>query len=302
MKKKRSHTTRRGITERPPLGQHFLTSTKVLADIVRAAEIRPGELILEIGPGKGVLTRALLAAGARVIAIERDKTLAAELTNEFSENTSMTLIVGDAIEILEQGTIMQLRNEPYAVVANIPYAITGRLFRLLWSHPTLPAPTRTVALVQKEVADRMMARIGAGTGMNLLGLATHCYGTPKYISTVPKGAFQPPPNVMSAITAVTKHGFNPLTDAGIISADDFFGIARTAFQQKRKQLHTSLKKYWPDEGSSGAKKIEMYQMRRPETLSLDDWMNLYQGLQKTWKNIGDYAQNKCVITSIRLLY
>ncbi|MEK7659655.1 MAG: 16S rRNA (adenine(1518)-N(6)/adenine(1519)-N(6))-dimethyltransferase RsmA [Patescibacteria group bacterium] len=281
MKKKQSIISkRRARAKRPPLGQHFLTSARVLTDIIRAAHVRPGELILEIGPGKGVLTRALLASGARVIAIERDEMLAGALSKEFAGNTHFTLITGDAIEILEQGSVPELRRTSYAVIANIPYAITGRLFRLLWSHASLPAPTRTVVLVQKEVADRMMADIKKGTGMNLLGLATHCYGNPAYISTVPKGAFQPPPNVLSAIIAITKHVTSPLAEARIEHLDDFFDIARTAFQQKRKQLHTSLKLQWPKAGTAKEKSIEKYRMRRPETLSLADWMNLYQGLQK----------------------
>lgn len=281
MKKKRSTTSKRARSvERPPLGQHFLTSARVLADILSAAHIRPGELILEIGPGKGVLTRALLAVGARVIAIERDEVLAKALASEFAGNKNFTLITGDAILVLEHAAIPELMHTPYAVIANIPYAITGRLFRILWSHATLPAPTRTVVLVQKEVADRMMADIKKGTGMNLLGLATHCYGVPTYIATVPKGAFQPPPNVLSAVIAVKKHEHSPLAAAHITHIDDFFGVARAAFQQKRKQLHTSLKSLWPKEGTREEKNISAYRMRRPETLSLADWMNLYQGLQK----------------------
>lgn len=281
MKKKRSATSKRGTrAHRPPLGQHFLSSEKILSDIIRASRVVPGELILEIGPGKGVLTHALADAGARVIAIERDAHLARALAEEFSANSNVTIIEGDAITLLEEGNIPELHSRPYAVIANIPYAITGRLFRLLWSHPTLPSPTRTVVLVQKEVADRMRADLRDGRMMNLLGLATHCYGVPEYITTVPRGAFQPPPRVLSAVIAVTKHPASPLAEEGITHMDDFFAVARTAFQQKRKKIGTSLKSLWPPQESPAFHAVEKFQHQRPETLSLADWMNLYQGLQK----------------------
>ncbi len=177
------------------LGQHFLHDAYYLALIVEAAEVTAGERILEIGPGEGVLTRELLAHGAVVTAIEKDRRLIPLLEETFAKEISekkLFLIESDVLELDAAALIAS----PYKLVANIPYYITGAIMEKFLSSESQPS-TMTL-LVQREVAER----IARGPKESILSLSVKAYGEPKYVKTVPAGAFSPPPEVDSAIITI----------------------------------------------------------------------------------------------------
>ncbi len=178
------------------LGQHFLTSTAIAHAVAEAGNIIPGETVLEIGPGKGMLTRELIALGARVTAVEKDPLMVAILKNEFEKeikNETLTLVHGD---VRDQSVLNPGLAQKYKVIANIPYYITGELLRMFLT--TADQPATIVFLVQKEVAER----IARSKKESLLSLSVKAYGTPRYVRTVKAGSFNPPPAVDSAILAI----------------------------------------------------------------------------------------------------
>lgn len=187
------------------LGQHFLNSTHVLEQIISAAHIQKGESVLEIGPGTGVLTRALLNAGANVIAIEKDQRAVGMLEQDFFtevKNGSLKIISGDVLDenILLRSDLSVTPPEvgpQFCIVANIPYYITGAILEKFLEHE--PRPNRMVLLVQKEVAERICAH---DKKESILSISVKAFGTPKIIARVPPGAFTPPPTVDSAILVI----------------------------------------------------------------------------------------------------
>jgi len=188
------------------LGQHFLASAAYVRAVAQAGDIRAGETVLEIGPGRGVLTAELLSRGARVIAIEKDSRLIPELSVRFAREIAeknLRLIEGDALALEPEK--LGLKDGGYKIIANIPYYITGALFEKFLGGR--PQPSAIVFLVQKEVAERIAVRkkkpLGSARGKeSILSLSVKAFGTPRYIKTVPRGAFAPVPNVDSAILAI----------------------------------------------------------------------------------------------------
>lgn len=221
------------IPPKKSLGQNFLTSTAAVAHMLEAADIQKGEQVLEIGPGKGVLTKRLVEEGARVTAIEKDRRLISYLRELFKESIqkgNIRLVEGDALE----HDLRQLykKSGEYKLVANIPYYITGQLLRKFLSTPVRPA--RMVLLVQREVANRILAKDGKES---LLSLSVKAYGSPRIISVVKAGSFFPVPSVDSAILMIGS------ISAGLFSQvpeDDYFRMLHAAFAQKRKMLRKNL--------------------------------------------------------------
>ncbi|MEX0924960.1 MAG: 16S rRNA (adenine(1518)-N(6)/adenine(1519)-N(6))-dimethyltransferase RsmA [Candidatus Paceibacterota bacterium] len=222
------------------LGQHFLTSEGAVKRIVDAADITDGEQVLEIGPGRGVLTKALLDAGARVVAVEKDEALATELRDRFADAVSagtLSVIADDILNSDLVDTEYGILNTKYSLVANIPYYITGAIIRqfLTASHQ----PTKMVLLVQKEVAERIIAREGNKQGKeSLLSISVKAYGEPKMAGVVKAGSFNPPPKVDSAILVIEN-----ISRAFFKEIDEkqFFEMLHLGFGQKRKQLAGNLK-------------------------------------------------------------
>lgn len=214
----------------PKLGQHFLTSPAIVKAVADAGHLEPGETVVEVGPGKGILTRELLKAGARVYAIEKDSVLVATLNETFKKEIadgSLTLIEGDArVARINLAT-------SYKVIANIPYYITGELMRMFLT--TEHQPTTIVFLIQKEVAERIVK----SKKESLLSLSVKVYGTPRYVKTVKAGSFSPPPSVDSAILAIDNISRKNFEHA---SEEKFFVLLHAGFGQKRKTLVGNLKK------------------------------------------------------------
>lgn len=210
------------------LGQHFLTSEAAVAAMVSAGEVSEGDTVVEIGPGKGVLTQALLDTGARVIAVEKDADLIPTLHERFRvEIDSGKLVVQE-----EDVRGFTPPDTAYKLIANIPYYITGDIIRQFLGSDHQPSVM--VLLMQKEVARRIVARDGKES---ILSLSVKAYGTPAYVQTVRAGSFMPKPKVDSAILkieGISKNFFDEITE------EAFFGLIKKAFSQKRKQLVNTI--------------------------------------------------------------
>ena len=209
------------------LGQHFLNSPHVLSQIIDAGEIKSGENVLEIGPGTGILTRGLLDSGAKVTAVEKDDRAITILSEKFKveiEKGQLKLLNSD---ILEENASL-IPQETYKIIANIPYYITGAILEKFLESEN--KPQKMVLLVQKEVADRILAKDGKES---VLSNSVKAFGTPKIIAKVPKGAFLPPPTVDSAILAIENIN-NKLFSENRVEISKFFKIVKAGFAHKRK--------------------------------------------------------------------
>lgn len=215
------------------LGQNFLTSHTVVNDIVRAAALNKSDVVLEVGPGKGILTEVLLKKADKVITIEKDRRLIPFLEEKFEEEIKeqrLKIIEGDILtyDIKKLG----VQNGKYKLVANIPYYITGKfLQKTLTSNIQ---PSKVVLLLQKEVAQR----IAREKKESILSISIKVYGTPKYIKTVPARYFKPRPKISSAIIAIeniSKNNFKTIDEKS------FFALVKQGFSQKRKKLLSNLK-------------------------------------------------------------
>lgn len=244
------------------LGQHFLTSGSALTAIVETGTIEHGETILEIGPGKGVLTRELLVAGAKVIAIEKDRELVTLLKQKFAQQIAsrrLTVREGDILTT-------NINNKRYKVIANIPYYITGAIIEKFLSAEQ--QPEHMVLLVQKEVAERIVARDGKES---ILSLSVKVYGTPRLVKTVSRGAFSPPPTVDSAILSIANISRNNFRD---VDEEKFFALVKKGFGSKRKFLRSNI-------GASEEvfAKCDIPLKARAEDLTLTQWLCLAKTLQ-----------------------
>jgi 16S rRNA (adenine1518-N6/adenine1519-N6)-dimethyltransferase len=246
------------------LGQHFLTSQKAIHDIVKAGSLSPGDVVIEIGPGTGVLTKALLESQVKVVAIEKDDDLIEPLREKFHEYIDkgfFTLIHGDITTI----DISTLVTQPYKVIANIPYYITGEIIRLFLE--CTAKPERMVFLVQKEVASRIVSK---DNKESILSLSVKVFGDPVYISTVKAGSFNPPPKVDSAIIQIITH--NKYVH---IDTTSFFNLIKHGFSHKRKKLISNLTPLYNKDALARAfERLSLSPIVRSEDLTLDTWVAL----------------------------
>lgn len=224
------------------LGQHFLNSDIVPRWMCDAGNVQAGETILEIGPGTGALTKELLERGAQVKAIEADDRAIEALQDTFAaeiKSGQLRVEKGDMRKLDGEGVakIFDLRDHQYKLIANIPYYLSGLLFRTFLETPV--QPSTIVFLVQKEVAER----ITRDPKESLLSLSVKVFGDPSYIRTVGRGHFTPPPTIDSAIIAI-----NHISRADL-SSDEiamFFKLIHAGFSQRRKQLQGLLKPLVPN--------------------------------------------------------
>ncbi len=212
------------------LGQHFLNSKKAIETIIKAGDLTENEFVLEIGPGKGVLTESLLKLGVYVLAIEKDLEMIEILKEKFEKEikTKRLILIND--DILEINLDKYLKNKKYKLIANIPYYITGEIFKKFLEHKH--KPVKLVLLVQKEVAERIVCR---DNKESILSLSVKFFGKPKYIETVKAGSFSPPPKVDSAILEI-----KDLIERNKKETEKFFDIVKLSFAHKRKKLFSNL--------------------------------------------------------------
>lgn len=275
------------LRPRKGLGQNFLTDPTHLAKIVATADLTPGDIVLEIGPGPGTLTRLLAEKAARVIAVELDPHMVNLLKNEYGQHQNLTIIEADILQtnissllkqvvnkdqspISPEAAIQNLKSKiAYKVVANLPYYITSAVIRHLLE--TTPCPERVVITVQKEVAQRMVAKPGQ---MSLLAVSVQFYGQPTLAHYIPAGAFYPAPKVDSAVVRIDTFA-QPLVT--VADTEHFFRVVKAGFGQKRKQLKNSLAAGLPKsmpEVVEALARVRIDPTRRAETLSLEEWGRL----------------------------
>ena len=232
--------------------------------MIKAAGLADKDTVLEIGPGKGALTKELLRSGAKVVAVEKDKELLPVLQEKFHaeiESAKLNLIVKDIREI-DDKTLRDLGN--YKLIANIPYYITGELLRRFLE--TDFKPERIILLVQKEVADRIVSQ-----KESILSLSIKCFGHTEKIFNVSKSCFAPQPKVDSAIIKIDikKQKFNKE------EVSRFFGFIKLAFSQKRKKLINNLKREFDETVLKNCfAKLDIDVNFRPEDLNIDKYMQL----------------------------
>lgn len=213
------------------LGQNFLICKNIVEDIIKSAEIKPSDFILEVGPGKGALTEALVKAApkGKVVATEKDPRMVEFLKEQFSTAKNLEIIEGDILEMFPSS---ELKTQNYKVVANIPYYLTSHLIRVFLE--AKKQPELMVLMVQKEVAERVVAKDGKES---LLSISVKAYGEPKITKKVPASCFYPKPNVDSAvlkISGINKKNFGKTTEK------DFFETLKRGFAHKRKLLASNL--------------------------------------------------------------
>ena len=266
------------------LGQNFLVDRRIVSRIIAAAELSSNDAVLEIGPGRGSLTRPLAERGASLTAIELDDDLAAALSDEFAAQPQVHIVHADAREVDIPSLVPQ--DTPYKLIANLPYYAAQPIIRRFLE--AQHKPTLMVVMVQREVARNMTAAPG---DMSLLSVATQLYGKPRIVSSVPPRAFRPAPKVTSAIVRID---VIPEPALPIDSIDAFFTLARAGFSAPRKQIHNCLQQGLSisrTEAEAMLSDALIDPRRRPQTLSLDDWGDLYAAWRLRYPETDAHTQS-----------
>jgi 16S rRNA (adenine1518-N6/adenine1519-N6)-dimethyltransferase len=271
MAETRALLDRYGLSARKGLGQNFLIDSGVLDKIISAAALDNTDTVVEVGPGLGVLTRALAERAGKVVAVELDRNMVALLRETMAGAPNVTIVERDILETPPESLV---GDAPYKVVANLPYYITSPALRHFLESPR--QPERLVVMVQKEVARQIAAR---PPEMSLLSIGIQFYGMPKIVSYVPAGAFYPPPNVESAIIRIE------VLPQRRLSAEQeavFFKLARAGFSTRRKQLANALSGGLNIEKAAAVallQKAGIDPARRAETLMIDEWLDLQRAFE-----------------------
>lgn len=253
----------RGAGRLPPirksLGQHFLNDRRILGRIVDALELTGDEIVVEIGPGRGALTDLLIPRARRVFAVEYDRALSELLRGRYAGNERVVIVEQDVLEL----DVAALAGPSYVLVGNVPYYITTPI---IFQGLTIPRPRRAVYLVQREVAERIVAAPG-DREYGALSVNVQAVATPELLFRVPAGAFRPPPKVDSAVIRII-----PSITPVVSGAEEasFRVFVQAAFGFRRKQMRRVLREIW----SINAEVAEAMLARagveaaaRPETVS-----------------------------------
>jgi len=262
-----------GLSPRKALGQHFLVSERIQQRLLDAADLGPEDVVIEVGPGLGVLTRELASRVREVIAIELDEELVAALSQEFAGMDNLRVVWGDA-RTVDYGQLLGSEKE-YKVVANLPYYAASPIVRRFLESP--PKPRLMVVTVQKEVAQNMTAQPGK---MRLLSVSVQFYARPRIVCYVPPRAFHPRPGVSSAVVRLDVRETPPIQ---VDDTDAFFRLVKAGFSSRRKQLRNSLAQGLGMPAAAAEESLALAGLdhrRRAETLSLDEWGRLYRVLSR----------------------
>ena len=264
------------VLAKKSLGQNFLMHAQTADRIVGAARLPDNATVLEIGPGTGMLTRALLPYATKIIAIEADDALAPELGETFATELQEGRLEIHHADVREFD--LSVIPDPYQVVANIPYYITGELIRTFLT--AAHKPESMTLLVQKEVAERIARNHGKES---LLSLSVQAFGKPEFCFTVPRGAFRPAPSVDSAVLSIRHISADSFPSKA--AEEHFFSILRAGFAHKRKKLAKNLE----DIASSAEVRTafdaaNLDENTRAEDVPLETWKKLASALPEKRKS------------------
>lgn len=259
------------LRPRKALGQHWLVDRRALAKIVAAAELTGEDTVIEVGAGSGLLTEAIAARAGHVIAVEVDGRLAHYLEERFAQRANVTIVCADVLslspeELLAQGGA----TPPYLVMGNLPFFIASAVIRRFLAARS--PPQRLIVTVQAEVAQNIAARPGQ---MTFLSVLMQYYAQPRILFYIPPRSFRPPPKVRSAVVRLE---VRPRPAVAVDDREAFFRLVQAGFAAPRKHLRNSLAlglglPSAAAEHLLAAASIEP--TRRPQTLSLEEWANLY---------------------------
>ncbi len=274
----------RAPRKKPKLGQHFLTDTSAAARIVEALGDISQSTMLEIGPGRGGLTLSLSRRARRVIAVETDRVLAAQLRMNFSLVPNLEIIEGDILAVdfdtlfgPKPGSTrpgMEQAPEKVRVVGNLPYFITSDILLRLFEYRKYFEVL--VLMVQKEVADRLAARPGISE-YGLLSATAQLYARVEKLFTLPPGSFSPPPKVHSTVVRLV---LSPRLEKLRVSEAEFMQFLKLSFAQKRKTLWNNLRgRYGPEDLKRAMTKAKIEPAIRAEALSLEESASLFRELR-----------------------
>lgn len=261
------------IFTKKKLGQHFLINQDILNEIVKTAQLKSTDTILEIGPGLGTLTRPLSHGARRVIAIEKDPDIIKVFKSINTDLTGVLILQKNALS-LEKDFFKNQNISSYKLVANLPYYLTSPIIRFFLQ--TKPKPKIIVLMVQKEVAERIVAK---PPNTSLLSIAIQFYGEPTIVREVSNDSFWPKPKVDSAIIKILPHAEQIYK---VANEQDFFRTVKAGFGEKRKQLHNSLSgglNLSSDIVKKALIKSHINNTRRAQTLTIPEWIELYNNLK-----------------------
>jgi 16S rRNA (adenine1518-N6/adenine1519-N6)-dimethyltransferase len=260
---------RHRLAARKSMSQHHLADGLVLERIVEVAAVRPGEHIVEVGPGVGILTAQLLAAGARVTAVELDERLAEHLRTRFADAADLTLVEADVLDT----PVAELASAPWSLVANVPYHITSPILHHVLAGE--PRPERFVLMVQREVAERIAAAPG---GLSYLSVFVQYHADVEVALRVPASAFEPAPAVDSAVLLGHTRSRRLSED----DEDELWRLVQAGFRERRKMIHNvlvrqigGLERARLDDALAAC---DIAPDRRPQTLAVEEWLALRAAL------------------------
>jgi 16S rRNA (adenine1518-N6/adenine1519-N6)-dimethyltransferase len=254
-------------------GQNFLIDGNIIKKIISSAGLKKNDQVLEIGPGLGVLTQELLAVAGEVYCVELDRKVIEFLKSNFGSeiaNGKLKLIEGDALKV--DFKTYGLEDFKFKIISNLPYSITSGFFRKFLEHG--PKPEEIIVMIQKEVAQRMIAPKGK---MNLLALSAQFFAEPKILFEVSAHCFWPEPKVESAVIKLKLKEKLPKVDVKAL-----FRLMHLGFSAKRKQLHNNLTAGFKSQGLSAGQvkeliiKAGLTPSARAQDLDLTDWLRLLQ--------------------------
>jgi 16S rRNA (adenine1518-N6/adenine1519-N6)-dimethyltransferase len=256
---------RYGFRPRKKLGQNFLVEEDILDRIADVADLTTGDQVLEVGPGLGTLTMRLAQRAGSVVAVELDADLARILAETTADYPNVKIVNED---ILHFDVCSHFVSRAFKLVGNLPYYVTSPILRYFLENRC--QPSLLVLMLQREVAERILARPGE---MSLLAVSVQLYAEPRLVQLVDAGAFYPPPKVDSAVVRLDLLP-RPAVD---VNPERFFSVVAAGFSQPRKQLHNTLsQRFWmqPGQASELLHTAGIDPKRRAQTLSLEEWAEL----------------------------
>lgn len=253
------------IKAKHSLGQNFLINQRIVERIIDEANLTKKDQVLEIGPGKGVLTFLLAEKADKVVAVEKDKRLINWLTELAEKVENVQIIESDILKIEESEVKKFFQNKKYKIVANLPYNITSHFLKKFLE--TDYQPQEMLLMVQKEVGERIVAKAG---DHSLLSLSVQFFCNPEIVFNVPRGNFSPAPKVDSVIINLKNISQNKFK----LDAEKFFSVIKPGFSAKRKVLRSNLEKFGKEKVQAVFAELGLAENVRAQELTLEQWVKL----------------------------